>query len=96
MANQNLELALTTTDGAEYTANVIFSDMISYDLTRAKLGFPSREESEFAFMGLVAYHALKRTGQIKDIKAVDFLETIQAVEPIGLEEEEDETFRDSD
>lgn len=87
-----MELTVTTTDNHTYEAKAVFADLIRYDILRARLNFPNRSESEFAFMGLVAFAALIRTGQIpNETKPQEFLDKIAGLEPV--ENEDDAEFR---
>lgn len=84
-----LHLNVETIDGAEYEVTAVFADLIKYDVLRARLNFPPRDQSEFLFMGLVAFCALLRTGKIpNESKPEDFLNTIAGIEPTEEDEAE--------
>lgn len=86
-----MELKLETLDGETYEVSAVFADLIRYDVIRAKLNFPTREQSEFLFMGLVAFCALVRTGQLKtDEKPADWMNTIASIEPVETEGDDGE------
>lgn len=90
MANV-MELKLETTDGTNYEVSVIFADMIRYDIVRNREKMPAREGNEFLFMGLIAFCALLRTGQIPaGTKTADFLNTIASIEPVDAVEADEE------
>lgn len=86
-----MELTVATTDDKTYEVKAVFADLIKYDILRSRLNFPNRTESEFAFMGLVAFSALIRTGQIpNETKPQEFLDRIASLEPVESEEAEAE------
>lgn len=85
MSQTAMKLSITTTDGKEYEVTATFSDLVKYDILRARNNFPKREESDFLFMGVVAFAALTRTGQYSG-KLTDFLENLEAIEPADTEE----------
>lgn len=87
-----MELVVKTTDGKEHEVTATFSDLVKYDVLRARNNFPKREESDFLFMAVVAFAALTRTGQIT-AKLPDFLESLEAIEPKDMEEvDAEDTF----
>lgn len=92
MAQANLiKMNLQTTEGKSHEVEAIFADLIKYDILRSRKNYPSRDESEFLFMGVVAFCALTRTGVLKnDTKVDDFLKTIATIEPEETEEDEAE------
>lgn len=94
MANAAMELSIKTTDGSEYEVTATFSDLVKYDILRARNNFPKREESDFLFMGVVAFAALTRTGQLKNVKLLDFLDSLETIEPANepVEVDAEETF----
>lgn len=98
MSSTQMELNITLTDGSEHNVKATFSDLVKYDILRARNNFPKREESDFLFMGVVAFAALTRTGQIRSEKLTDFLEKIEAIEPAEDAEDTDseEIFPESE
>lgn len=98
MANAAMELKIVLTDGSDYEVKATFSDLVKYDILRARNNFPKREESDFLFMGVVAFAALTRTGQLKNVKLLDFLDSLETIEPASDMEEVDAeaTFPESE
>ncbi len=89
MSNNLISLNLTTTNGTVHDVEAIFSDLIKYDIIRSRKNYPSKEESEFLFMGLIAFCALQREGKIEGIKVEEFLEQIATVEAQEDDESEE-------
>lgn len=88
-----MKLTVTLVDGNVYEVNAIFADLIKYDVLRSRNNFPKREDSDFLFMGLVAFCALTRVGSIaNNIKLDDFLNTIQAISPVESDTEDEAEF----
>ncbi len=84
-----MNFKVSTTDEKNYEVKAVFADLIRYDVLRNRLNFPPREGNEFLFMGLIAFCALLRTGQIpNESKPEDFLNTIAMLEPIEEDEAE--------
>lgn len=78
-----MKLQVSTTDGNTFEVSAIMADLIKFDVLRARLSLPGREEGEFVFMGIVAYAALTRTGAVdRNAKPMEFLETIESIEPV--------------
>ncbi|PCC29797.1 hypothetical protein CIK76_05235 [Glutamicibacter sp. BW80] len=75
-----------TFDGKEENVTGIYADLVKYDILRARNNFPKREDSDFLFMALVAYAALVRVGKVNsNTKVEDFLNTLEAIEPVEEE-----------
>lgn len=92
MANA-MKLKVELTTGATHDVVAVFADLIRYDIIRARNNFPSREESDFLFMGLVSFAALVRTGVVESgVKVDTFLGTIASIEPQDDEATEGATF----
>lgn len=98
MANAAMELKIELNTGEAYEVKATFSDLVKYDILRARNNFPKREESDFLFMGVVAFAALTRTGQLKNVKLLDFLDSLEAIEPANepVEVDAEETFPESE
>lgn len=84
-----MQFALETTSGDKHDVTAVFADLIKYDILRARLNYPPRDQSEFLFMGLVAFCALHRIGAVKnETKPEEFLNTIASIELVEDEAEE--------
>lgn len=82
-----LKMSVELTTGEKHDITAIMADLIRFDILRARNNFPSRDESDFLFMGLVSYAALVRTGKLPaTTKIEDFLNTLEALEPTEDEE----------
>lgn len=89
-AVMKFNLTALDANGAEanYEVSVTMADLARYDIQRAKLGFPKKEEAEFLFMVLVSYCSLVRSGQIPvTTKPEAFIDTVVNIEPEDAEEE---------
>lgn len=95
-STQTMKLVVTLSDAEAQEISINYSDLVKYDVLRARKNFPKREESEFLFMGIVTYAAMIRTGKVQGIEVDKFLEKIEAIEPVETEDEADFPVSESD
>ena len=96
-STQTMKLNITLSGEETQEISINYSDLVRYDILRARNNFPKREESEFLFMGVVSYAAMVRIGKAQNLAVDKFLEKIDAIEPIEDDETEaDAGFSESD
>jgi len=95
-STQTMKLVVTLSDADAQEISVVYSDLVKYDIIRARNNFPKREESEFLFMGIVAYAAMSRTGKIANLAVDKFLDKIEVIEPVEDEAEAEFPVSESD
>jgi hypothetical protein len=62
---------------------VIFADMVKWDILRKRNNFPAQDEAPSIWMGTLAFAALVRTKVLDTNASVeDFLNTIVMIEPV--------------
>jgi hypothetical protein len=70
----NPRLNVLMDDGAWFEdVRTITSDFMRWEKTRVSLGLPSREADPLPFMHYIAWHALRRTGQIEVMTFAQFI-----------------------
>jgi len=79
MADITLEtprLTVTLADGRTLTVQAMNPDMILWDRTAAKHGWPSMAKAPFLWMTFLAWSALRRTGQLAEVTWETFSDTL--------------------
>lgn len=57
-------LVVTTVDGGSFEVQTLNPDLIRFDMTRAKHGWPDAQTAPFLWLTFIAWAALKREGAI--------------------------------
>lgn len=74
MKRQNIEVVLEqpgTDDLLEYVVRTDNRDLVRWDLTRVRRGWPATSEAPFLWMTVLGYFALIRAGEISDKENVE-------------------------
>lgn len=71
----------------EYVVQTDNRDMVAFDLTRSRKGWPSMDEGNMFWMNFLAHHALSKRGGVQ-ISFDDFLARAINVVPVDEEGEE--------
>lgn len=59
-------------DDREMTVQCVNADLLAWDRTRVAKRWPKSEDAPFPWLTFLAWHALKRTGQIDGMALPDF------------------------
>lgn len=57
-------LRVATADGSTFEVQTLNPDLIRFDMTRARHGWPDAQGAPFVWLTFIAWAALKREGQI--------------------------------
>lgn len=63
------------TEPEELTVQTDNRDAVQWDITRARKGWPTGPDAPMLWMTFLAWHSLKRTGQLRDIPLDKFIES---------------------
>lgn len=83
-------LTVVLSDDRELTVQALNVDMLKWDRTRAARKWPDGREAPFVWMTFLAWHALRREGQIPEGTTLDDFETM-CLSVVSQESETDPT-----
>lgn len=76
-----------TDELTEYIVQTDNRDMVAFDLTRSRKGWPSMDEANMFWMTFLAHHALSKRGGVA-ITFEDFLDRAVIITPVDEDGEE--------
>lgn len=77
-----------TNDTTEYVVQTDNRDLVAFDLTRNRKGWPIYSEAEFLWMSFIGWHALSKRGGVA-VTLDDFFE--RCISAVPLDENDEET-----